>query len=121
VCYDSVHDRIISGSDNTIYVWSFNEESQKYQLFNRLEGHSYPVTSVCYDSVHDRIISGSRDGTIGVWSFNEENKKYQLLHRLKGLSDSVYNSVCYDPVHDRIISGSWNMVSLMYGIQTVSL
>ncbi len=71
---------LFSGSrDNTICVWSMNDES--CQLQQRLIGHTSPITALKLHNRTNCLISGSVDKTIRIWS--KVNNQYNCSQTIE--------------------------------------
>lgn len=66
---------VASGSaDNSIILWS--AETNK---FNRLTGHTSPVTALVFTASGDKLISGDSEGMIKVWDINSGKELFSRM------------------------------------------
>lgn len=54
--------------DNTLRIWKFNKDEEKYELHQELEKHKGFVTSVCFNNKSTHLYSSDSVGAITEWS-----------------------------------------------------
>ena len=105
---------LASGSyDNTIRIWAFNTELNKFECIQVLDekcgGHTRDVESISWSVDGQRLASGSYDNTIRIWVYVPMWNKLvcvQVLDEERGGHTNWIESVSWSPDGQYLASGS---------------
>jgi WD40 repeat protein len=76
VCFSPGGKYIISGSNNTVRIWDWENQKE----IRKLEGHTDKVTCVCASPDGKYIASASCDKTVKIWNIENGTEVRRLIH-----------------------------------------
>ena len=102
---------VIGTAYGTAFVGVYDTDTG--QEVNRMEGHTYPITSVSYSHDGKYIVSASKDKTVKLWNASTG----ELIHTFIGHTDNIV-SASFSPDDRYVISASWDGTARIWDVES---